>query len=94
MTPRASHGHTTWHSVSAVEGGRYTHSLAGDPVYFLVAVRNLCRHDTYLIDLATFAVSLVAVGLMRPHPPTGGGTPVSWAGFWEGLGFLRCAPIL
>ncbi len=22
-----------------------THSLAGDPVYFLVAVRNLCRHD-------------------------------------------------
>ncbi len=48
----------------------------------------------YLIALATFAVSLVAVGLMRPHPPTGGGTPVSWAGFWEGLGFLRCAPIL
>ena len=23
-----------------------THSLAGDPVYSLVAVRNLCRHDT------------------------------------------------
>lgn len=48
----------------------------------------------YLIDLGTFAIALVAVGLMRPHPPEGGGTPVSWAGFREGLGFLRRTPIL
>ena len=50
--------------------------------------------SAYLIDLCTFTAALVAIGLMHPHPPEGGGTPVSWSGFREGLSFLRRTPIL
>jgi MFS family permease len=59
-----------------------------------LVIATLGLGSAYLIDLATFAAALVAVALMQPHPPQGGGTPVSWAGFREGLTFLRRAPIL
>jgi len=59
-----------------------------------VIIATIGMSAAYLIDLASFAAALVAVSLMRPHPPEGGGTPVSWAGFCEGIGFLRNTPIL
>lgn len=59
-----------------------------------LVIATLGLGSAYLIDLCTFAAALVAVSLMRPHPPEGGGTPVSLAGFREGMAFLRRAPIL
>jgi len=67
--------------------------VAGPALGGLV-IATLGLGSAYLIDLCTFAAALVAVGLMRPQPPQGGGTPVSWAGFREGITFLRRAPIL
>lgn len=52
------------------------------------------RGGAYLIDLASVTAAGVAVALMRLQPPQGGGTPVIWAGFREGIGFLRRTPIL
>ena len=59
-----------------------------------VIIATIGLGGAYLIDFASFAAALVAVALMRPQPPQGGGTPVSWAGFREGIGFLRRTPIL
>jgi MFS family permease len=43
----------------------------------------------YWIDVATFGGALVAVSMLRPLPPEGGGTRASLASIAEGLRYLR-----
>lgn len=48
----------------------------------------------YAADLATFAVSLSTVAILKPLPPLAGGTRFGWRSMKEGLGFLRGRQVL
>lgn len=48
----------------------------------------------YWLDAATYGAAFVAVFLLPPQPPEGGGTSAGWASLREGFHYLRGRPIV
>ena len=57
-------------------------------------IDSLGMATAYWVDTATFAAAVVAVLLIRPLPPEGGGRRAGWASVREGIGYLRGRRVL
>lgn len=48
----------------------------------------------YWLDAATYGAALLAVALLPPQPPQGGGRVAGWTSFREGIHYLRGRPVV
>jgi MFS family permease len=48
----------------------------------------------YWLDAATYGAALLAVTLLPPQPPQGGGRIASWTSFREGIQYVRGRPVI
>ncbi|HZC98847.1 MAG TPA: MFS transporter [Actinomycetes bacterium] len=84
LLPAASALNATMHQVGAVAGP----ALAG----VLIARAGVAA--AYWVDVASFGLQLVVLGLMRPIPPGAGGRRAGLASVLEGLRYVRGKPLL
>ena len=59
-----------------------------------VLIGTLGLSRTYLIDVATYGIALLALWRMRPSPPEPDSPPFGLAAIREGLRFLKGKPVL
>jgi MFS transporter, ENTS family, enterobactin (siderophore) exporter len=72
---------------------RQTGAVVGPALAGLIISRfNLSL--AYWLDAATYGAALVAVMLLPPQPPEGGGRSAGWASLREGFHYLRGRPIV
>ena len=57
-------------------------------------IDSLGMATAYWVDTATFGAAVVAVLLIRPLPPEGGGRKAGWASVREGIDYLRGRRVL
>jgi MFS family permease len=78
-------------SLQAVYGSL---GMMAGPAVGGVLIGTLGLTATYAVDLATYAVALVAFAGIAPSPPIHDGTRASRASILEGLRFLRGKPVI
>ena len=72
---------------------RQTGAVVGPAIAGLIISRfNLSI--AYWLDASTYGAALLAVALLPPQPPKGGGRVTGWTSFREGIHYLRGRPIV
>jgi MFS family permease len=81
-------------AASALEGIYGNLAAAAGPILAGVLIASVGLTTTYLIDVGTFAASLVALWLLPPLPPAEGAARASVHAMVEGFRYVRSRPIL
>lgn len=81
-------------AVSALSSLRSTSAAIAGPALAGICIATLGLPATFAIDVATFAVSFVAIWFIRSMPPTDGSPPVGLASILEGFAYATRRPEL
>ena len=81
-------------AVSALNMIRFNSSAIAGPALGGICIATLGYSATYLIDVLTFVVSLVALAAIRSMPPASDAGPVGIQSIVEGLNYARSRPEL
>lgn len=72
---------------------RQTGAVIGPAIAGLI-ISHFNLSIAYWLDAATYGAALLAVALLPPQPPQGGGRLAGWTSFREGIHYLRGRPVI
>lgn len=81
-------------AAAALQGMYGSIGLVGGPALGGVLLATIGLGGTYLFDVATFLVSLVALRAMSSMPPAEDASPAGLSSVFDGLRFLKGKPVL
>jgi MFS family permease len=81
-------------AASALSSFRMTMGMVAGPATGGLLITAFGLPATFVVDLATFAVSLVTLNMMRAVPPPREGVRPSLGGILEGIRYARSRPVL